>query len=65
MQAIRCSCGATHAPNAVQQIGRQYGLDGEYMDLGNCPACGSTICVASGTFRVARKRTSTRVRATG
>lgn len=46
MRAIRCSCGATHLPDDMQRIGRQYGLDGEYMDLGNCPTCGSTICVA-------------------
>ena len=46
MQAIRCPCGALHSPDAMQHVGRQYGLDGEYMDLGNCPSCGSTICVA-------------------
>jgi hypothetical protein len=60
MQAIRCSCGAMHSPDAVHRIGRQYGLDGEYMDLGNCPSCGSTICLASKSACAPSKRRSAR-----
>ncbi len=47
MDAIRCSCGASHSRDAMHPIGRQRGLDGEYMDLGNCPSCGSTLCIAT------------------
>ena len=47
MQAIRCSCGAVHSADAVQHIGRQYGADGEYMELANCPTCGSTISLGA------------------
>jgi len=60
MQAIRCSCGAVHSPDAVRHIGRQYGVDGEYMDLGNCPTCGSTISLAHKSPCPPAKRSSAR-----
>jgi hypothetical protein len=49
MDAIRCSCGAMHHVDALEPIGRQQGLAGEYAELANCPSCGSTLCVRKGS----------------
>jgi hypothetical protein len=40
---VRCSCGALHPRDAFKPIGRQYGRGGGFVDLANCPTCGSTI----------------------
>ena len=52
-----------HSSDAVKHIGRQYGIEGEYMDLANCPTCGSTICVGPASRPPPAKRPSTRASA--
>jgi hypothetical protein len=43
MLRVRCTCGAVHAelvPAGVQEVD-----DREYLELGTCPMCGTTLCV--------------------
>jgi hypothetical protein len=43
MDENRCSCGASHAdlvPAGVQEVD-----DREYLELGTCPVCGTTLCI--------------------
>ncbi|MGD0679488.1 MAG: hypothetical protein ABSC94_29210 [Polyangiaceae bacterium] len=43
MNEARCTCGAVHdnlVPAGVQEVDED-----EYLELANCPVCGSTLCV--------------------
>jgi hypothetical protein len=67
MKEVRCSCGRVHETRSLRPVGRQYGDRGEYYELANCPACGSTICAGTNVrqpsgvrLRVAAPSTSMR-----
>jgi hypothetical protein len=47
MQEVRCSCGTSHDTRSLRTLGRQYSDSGEYFELANCPACGSTLCLSA------------------
>jgi hypothetical protein len=53
MAEMRCTCGAIHdhlLPAGVQEID-----DREYLELGTCPACGTTLCVRQWTLSSSAK----------
>jgi hypothetical protein len=53
MGEMRCTCGAIHdhlLPAGVQEVD-----DREYLELGTCPACGTTLCVRQWTLSSSAK----------
>ncbi len=52
-EMLRCTCGAIHdhlLPAGVQEVD-----DREYLELGTCPACGTTLCVRQWTLSSSAK----------